>query len=933
MSELKELTIKPSQDYNILEKLKVILANSLGVSSSKIDIHARFIEMGVDSLLLLQISNAIQEQLGVKVPFRLLLEDFPTISALTKYIEQERSPILQLTNTQTPQTIQNPPETILEKDETIVAGTAIEQLMAQQLQLMSKQLEILRKVGSSKKTLPSLKNLQNEQPAQVLNNPSISPAPLHPRFSPVKGEVPSQRTEKDSATGLTSRQQKHLNDLIERFSKRTQESKRLTQTHRSCHANSRAITGFFPSIKEILYPIHAQRGEGARLWDVDGNEYVDISMGFGTLLFGHSPSFVIEAIQEHIKQGIQHGPQSRLSGQVAELICELTGAERAAFCNDGTEAVMAAIRIARAATGRTKIALFAGSYHGTYDGVLVRGIANENGKLRSIPGALGIPNYMAEDALVLNYGAAESLDILKSYAHEIAAILVEPVQSSRPDLQPKEFLHKLRQLTKETGIVFILDEVITGFRMHPGGIQALWNIQADITTYGKAVGSGLPLGVVAGKAAFMDLIDGGFWSYGDASYPQGETTVFAGTFFKNPLGMAVANAVLSHIKNNGSKLQEKLTERTTKLAETLNNYFLEKQVPIRVINFGSLFRFTSSVNLQFSNLFFYHLLEKGVYVWEGRTLYLSTAHTDEDIEKVIKAVKESVEEMQAGEFLPPSPISRSPNPKPPLVAIQPKGNKKPLFFVHPIGGNVFCYGNLANCLGSEQPFFGLQSPGLYGDIKPFTKIEEIATHYIAALRTMQPEGPYFLGGWSMGSFVAFEMAQQLQSQGHQVALLALLDNAAPNTNIVEYDETKTLVNFTKDIANSAGKDLSALYDRFLQLKSDEQFNYVFEQLQISKLIPSNLAVEEFRLFFEVYKSNSQASLNYVPKVYPDRIIFFRGSESNEGSQYPEDPSWGWRKLSSQPVEIVTVPGNHYTMLAKPHVQVLAEKLQAYLGLY
>nr|WP_236117183.1 type I polyketide synthase [Hassalia byssoidea] len=557
-----------------------------------------------------------------------------------------------------------------QKDNKPVANTAIEQIISQHLQVMSKLVDLLSQ-GSLPEAIQSSPLNQDGQIAQTSTNASAfgvnqstdfsststraefeqQPKDQRIAFTP---KAASQQTEKESMM-LSPRQQKHLDALIARFVKRTQESKRLTQAYRSYHANSRAVSGFFPFIKEMVYPIHGQRGEGARLWDVDGNEYVDISMGFGTLLFGHSPSFAIAALQEQSKQGILNGPQSRLSGQLAELICELTGAQRTAFCNDGTEAVMAAIRIARSVTGREKIALFAGSYHGGSDGVLVKGVTTNDGTLRSVPMTSGIPSYLAEDAIVLEYGTPESLNILKDHAHNLAAILVEPIQSSRPDLQPKEFLFQLRQLTQETGTVLIFDEVVTGFRMHPGGIQALWGIQADITTYGKAVAAGIPIGVIAGKAAFMDALDGGMWNYGDESYPQVKTTFFAGTFFKHPLVMAVAWAALNHIKNSGPKLQEKLNQRTTQLAETLNSYFEQKQVPIRVVHFGSLFRFNCQTKL--SNLLFYHLLEKGIYVWEGRTLYLSTAHTDEDIEQVIWAVKESVVEMQEGGFFPSEHIS------------------------------------------------------------------------------------------------------------------------------------------------------------------------------------------------------------------------------------------------------------------------------------
>ncbi|MCW5312696.1 amino acid adenylation domain-containing protein [Nostoc sp. KVJ3] len=727
-----------SQYKKIVSTLKSIVSESLGVKSSAIDIHTPFLEMGVDSLILSQINRAIQKELGINIPFRLLLENLSTIHALVAHIAQELPPqylIVEPSFQETTLAIQTSDTQKLEQeDEKYVIGNVLEQVIEQQLQLMSKQLDVLQKAGSSKKILPLQKaipstQIQHEDSNSAFQSSSSSiqaesnqqPIKLTSEPQPLAN---AQQFEQESKTLLTPCQQKHLDALITRFVQQTPESKRLTQAYRSYHANSRAITGFLPSIKEMLYPIHGQRGEGARLWDVDGKEYVDISMGFGALLFGHSPSFVIEAIQEQIKQGILHGPQSRLAGQVAELICELTGAERAAFCNDGTEAVMGAIRLARATTGRSKIALFAGSYHGIYDGVLVRGVTTGEETRRSIPKAIGIPSYIADDAIALEYGKPESLEILKTHAHELAAVLVEPIQSSRPDLQPQEFLLQLRQLTQATGTVLIFDEVITGFRMHPGGIQGLWNIQADLTTYGKAVAAGMPIGVIAGKAALMDTLDGGMWNYGDESYPQAETTMFAGTFFKHPLVMAAAWAALNHIKNSGPKLQQELSEKTTKLAQTLNSYFEERQVPIQVVYFGSLFRFIASSPLKFGQLFFYHLLEKGVYVWEGRTFYLSTAHTNTDIEHVIRAVKESVVEMQKGELLPPAPISTT--LKIPLTAAQ-----KELWFLAQMGDEVSRAYN-------ESRSIYLRGTGNLLAVRK--AVQEIINRHEALRTTFSPEG-------------------------------------------------------------------------------------------------------------------------------------------------------------------------------------------------
>ena len=729
---------KDSQYKKLVSTLKSIVSESLGVKSSGIDIHTPFLQMGVDSLILLQINRAIQQDLGIDVPFRLLLEDLSTIHALVTHIVQKlpsENLILEpFSHEPTLDIKTSDKQNLQQEDEKSVTVTVLEQVIEQQLQLMSKQLDILQKASSSKKILPLQKAIPSppiehevRQIAQSLINNSGFPESSSAIQAESNQQLINQTIEPlqlQSKTVLTHRQQKHLDALIARFVKLTPESKRLTQAYRSYHANSRAITGFLPSIKEMLYPIHGQRGEGARLWDVDGQEYVDISMGFGALLFGHSPSFVIEAIQEQIKQGILHGPQSRLAGQVAELICELTGAERAAFCNDGTEAVMGAIRLARATTRRSKIALFAGSYHGTYDGILVRGVTTSEGKRRSIPRAIGIPSDIADDVIVLDYGQPESLEILKTHAHELAAVLVEPIQSSRPDLQPQEFLLELRQLTQVTGTVLIFDEVITGFRMHPGGIQGLWNIQADLTTYGKTVAAGMPIGVIAGKAALMDTLDGGMWNYGDESYPQAETTVFAGTFFKHPLVMAAAWAALNHIKNSGPKLQQELSEKTTKLAQTLNSYFEQRQVPIKVVHFGSLFRFIASSPLKFGQLFFYHLLEKGVYVWEGRTFYLSTAHTDADIEHVIRAVKESVVQMQQGELLPPAPILTT--LKIPLTAAQ-----KELWFLAQMGDEVSRAYN-------ESRSIHLRGTGNLLAVRQ--AVQEIINRHEALRTTFSPEG-------------------------------------------------------------------------------------------------------------------------------------------------------------------------------------------------
>ncbi|MEH1986389.1 non-ribosomal peptide synthetase [Nostoc sp.] len=296
----------------------------------------------------------------------------------------------------------------------------------------------------------------------------------------------------------------------------------------------------------------------------------------------------------------------------------------------------------------------------------------------------------------------------------------------------------------------------------------------------------------------------------------------------------------------------------------------------------------------------------------------------------------------------------------PLVPIQPAGSSPAFFCVHPIFGVVFPYYELAQNLGKNQPFYGLQPIGLDGESSPLTRIEDMAAHYIEALRRVQPKGPYFLGGWSFGGWVAFEMAQQLQKSGEEVALLAVLDTLAPIpgnipslgsgfkfmlTTVARYiwpffldyfyliiaiannrinSLTSRLTNFNKIVRNSFWESLTRslqtnLFSHFIR-KEDATVNVIPEESKLRLL--SELAI---RPMLRVYYANSQAVLNYVPQTYPKRINLFR---TNVQSSAKEDPSMGWDQLTVGGTEIHHIPGNHLTMLRKPHIQILAAQLRA-----
>jgi glutamate-1-semialdehyde-2,1-aminomutase len=640
----------------IASTLQTIMAGVMQTEPERVNVHSNFLDVGADSIVLIDAVRRIQDTFGIQLSMAQLFEELPTVDDLATYISENLPANFALSTANhtpappqknqpaVPQPTFSPPQVQPQP----AASNYLEQIVAQQLDLMAQQLELLRhnNLLLPDKSIPSVS--VNETPPQTNSNSNLFKTPSFPTPQPVQSngngkakELKSVPTvKKDRGDSLNLRQQQYLQMFIAGYTKRTQKSQQRAQAYRPVLADRRSAFGFRHLTKEMFYPIVGEKSQDARLWDVDGNEYVDLTMGFGVHLFGHNPPFITAALTEQIQSGMQIGPQCKLAGEVAELIADMTGMERVVFCNSGTEAVMTAVRLARAATGRDKIAIFSGSYHGHFDGTLVMP--------QSVPLVPGVPQKIADDVLVLNYDDPRSLEIINAHADELAAVLVEPVQSRRPDLQPQAFLQQLRQLTQDKQITLIFDEVLTGFRVHPGGCQALFGVKADLVTYGKVVGGGLPIGVVAGSYNYMDRIDGGMWLYGDDSYPQVPMTFFAGTFSKNPLTMVAARAALQQMRMEGGKLQQQLNQQTTQLAATLNTFFQQEGTPIEVKHFASFFRlvFTGNTSefylpIEFE-LLFYHLIQKGVYIWEGRTCFLSTAHTEADMNHVIQAVKDSV---------------------------------------------------------------------------------------------------------------------------------------------------------------------------------------------------------------------------------------------------------------------------------------------------
>jgi thioesterase domain-containing protein len=262
----------------------------------------------------------------------------------------------------------------------------------------------------------------------------------------------------------------------------------------------------------------------------------------------------------------------------------------------------------------------------------------------------------------------------------------------------------------------------------------------------------------------------------------------------------------------------------------------------------------------------------------------------------------------------------------PLVAIQPAGSQPPLFFVHPAGGNIICYVALARHLGLEQPFYGLQARGLDGRDEPFTRLEDMAAYYVAAVRRVQPEGPYLLGGWSLGGVVAYEMARQLRELGQEIAFLALLDSPAPVRPLEEFDDVELIAGLAADLA------LPISEEDLRQLEPDRRLLHLLEQGRQQRLVPPDYDLAQARRLLHIYQTNVRALRNYQPQPYAGRITLFRASESATGGFDDAQPSdlhrtLGWSALSTHSVDVHEVPGDHISITTEPHVQSLAAKLK------
>ncbi|TCT14253.1 glutamate-1-semialdehyde 2,1-aminomutase [Natranaerovirga pectinivora] len=394
-----------------------------------------------------------------------------------------------------------------------------------------------------------------------------------------------------------------------------------------------------------MSPIFVQRAKGSKVFDVDGNVYVDYIGSWGPLILGHASDIVSEGIMAFINNGTSYGLPTEIEVDIAKLISEAyPSMEMVRMVNSGTEATMSALRVARGYTNRNKILKFEGCYHGHSDSLLVK---SGSGTLTyGIPTSAGVPQKVVEDTLVSEFNNIEKLEeVFNNNKGEIAAVIVEPVPGNMGVIAPKvEFLEALRRITKEEGTLLIFDEVITGFRMAYGGAQEVYNIEPDMTCLGKIIGGGLPVGAYGGKKEIMEMIA-----------PLGNVYQ-AGTLSGNPIAVKMGYNTLTYLKEN-KEIYQQLEDKAIVLEKAFQENIKAVGINATVNRVKSMltvffsdgivdsYEKASQSDTTLYGKYFKGMLEEGILLppaqFEG--MFLSTAHSDDDLEKTILANKKVLE--------------------------------------------------------------------------------------------------------------------------------------------------------------------------------------------------------------------------------------------------------------------------------------------------
>lgn len=439
--------------------------------------------------------------------------------------------------------------------------------------------------------------------------------------------------------------------------KNSQEVRRklISRTPKSAEAKATGGKNLAQEIVQTVdlpHTVYIDSAHGGNVTDIDGNEYIDMTMGFGPSVLGHSPPCVEEALEKQIKKGWHFGLPSTHQLELSDLLQAASPcSDSVIFANSGTEATMYAMRAARAFTGKEKIATFDGSYHGAHDYALVYGDpTSKREKPTGFFVGSGIPASVRDSSqMVLPYRRAEAFDLIRENKDSLAGVIIEPAQNSNPRLGLDSFLQELRDVCTETGVLLIFDEVVTGFRLAYGGAQELYGITPDLATYGKALAHGLPVGAVGGRADIMKCFAGGDpskWAFS------------GGTFNGNPLTAVAGIAALTEMRDTKDTLYPYINGQSDRLATAINSFCEEEGFGAYLYNAGSMIhlRFDGHPvegSFDFSKVgrfaereFYLHLLGYGVFIPGVHLAFLCRAHSEKDVDTIIGAFKQSFRDLR-----------------------------------------------------------------------------------------------------------------------------------------------------------------------------------------------------------------------------------------------------------------------------------------------
>lgn len=393
-------------------------------------------------------------------------------------------------------------------------------------------------------------------------------------------------------------------------------------------------------------PLFIKKAEGAYIYDVDGNAYIDLVQSYGPMILGHGNATVLQAVQDALTEGFSFGASTLKEIELAELICDaFDGMDKIRFVNSGTEAIMSAIRLARAVTKKSKIIKFSGCYHGHSDSLLVA--AGSGVETLSIPSSVGVPQEAVNNTLIAQYNNIQSVKDLIAKHQDIAAVFIEPIAGNMGVVVPNDsFLKELRKITQENNILLVVDEVMTGFRSGFGGAQKSLGIQADITCLGKVIGGGFPIGAYGASQEIMDNVA-----------PLGNVYQ-AGTLSGNPIGMTAGLATLQELKAQNP--YEKFEKQAEKIENILYSEAEKNNIDIQVNRYGAMISpfFTSTKVVDFEtaktsnqNLFtqfFWNMLENGIYIPPSafEAWFLSTVLGEKEMNQLENAIAKSLNDIK-----------------------------------------------------------------------------------------------------------------------------------------------------------------------------------------------------------------------------------------------------------------------------------------------